>query len=104
MIVRPDVYTHMMVSFSVEIEVTHQCLGYTEVCHLSEIYVVDRCKDANHITVARKNPLRILSSGLKERCCMALLFQLCPGSDSEGTDIKGNESPFWFLVFVSSIL
>ncbi|VAH94000.1 unnamed protein product [Triticum turgidum subsp. durum] len=75
-----------MVSFSVVIEVTHQCLGYTEVCHLSEIYAVDCCKDTNHITVARENS--ILSSGLKERCCMALLFQLCPGSDLEGTDIK----------------
>lgn len=65
-----------MVSFSVVIEVTHQCLGYTEVCHLSEIYVVDCCKDANHITVARKNLLRILSSDLKETCCKCLRILL----------------------------
>ncbi|VAH42038.1 unnamed protein product [Triticum turgidum subsp. durum] len=49
---------------------------------------VDCCKDGNHIAVARKNSLRILSPDLKETCCMALLFQLWPDSDSEGTDIK----------------
>ena len=63
------------------------------------MFIVDCCKDANHITVARKNSLRILSSGLKERCCMALLFQLCPDSDSEGTGIEGSR-----LLLVSEVV
>jgi hypothetical protein len=75
------------------------CLCYTEVCHLSEIYVVDCCKDGNHIAVARKNSLGILSSYLKETCRMALLFQFCPESDSEGTNINGNGHAFFFLVY-----
>uniref|UniRef100_A0A453AKQ6 DUF6598 domain-containing protein n=1 Tax=Aegilops tauschii subsp. strangulata TaxID=200361 RepID=A0A453AKQ6_AEGTS len=55
---------------------------------LKDVDAVDCSKDGNHIAVARKNSLRILTPDLKETCCMALLFQLWPDSDSEGTDIK----------------
>jgi hypothetical protein len=90
--------------FAVVIEVIHMCLWDTEVCHLSEIYVVECCKDGNHIAVARKNSFMILSSYLKETCRMALLFQFCSEGDSskgdsEGTDINGNGHAFFFLVY-----
>ncbi|XP_044964279.1 nuclear pore complex protein NUP214 isoform X1 [Hordeum vulgare subsp. vulgare] len=67
---------------------SHGSLGQGLKDVMENVDAVDCCKDGNHIAVARKNSLRILSSDLKETCCMALLFQLWPGSDSEGTDIK----------------
>jgi hypothetical protein len=85
--------------FSVVIEVIHMCLCDTEVFHLPEIYVVDCCKDENHIVVARNNSFRILSSYLKKTCHMALLFQFSSEGDSEGTDINGNGHAFFFLVY-----
>ncbi|KAM0909288.1 hypothetical protein ACQ4PT_014907 [Festuca glaucescens] len=67
---------------------SHGSLGEDLKDVMENVDAVDCCKDGNHIAVARKNSLRILSSDLKETCCMALLFQLCSESDSEGTDIK----------------
>ncbi|XP_024313585.1 nuclear pore complex protein NUP214 isoform X2 [Brachypodium distachyon] len=56
---------------------------------MESVDAVDCCKDGNHIVVARENSLRILSSDLKETCCMTLLFQLWPDdTDPEDTDIK----------------
>ncbi|VAH42037.1 unnamed protein product [Triticum turgidum subsp. durum] len=67
---------------------SHGSLGQGLKDIMENVDAVDCCKDGNHIAVARKNSLRILSPDLKETCCMALLFQLWPDSDSEGTDIK----------------
>ncbi|VAH26266.1 unnamed protein product [Triticum turgidum subsp. durum] len=67
---------------------SHGSLGQGLKDIMENVDAVDCSKDGNHIAVARKNSLRILSPDLKETCCMALLFQLWPDSDSEGTDIK----------------
>ncbi|CAM0907578.1 unnamed protein product [Alopecurus aequalis] len=67
---------------------SHGSLGEGLKDVMENVDAVDCCKDGNHIAVARKNSLRILSSDFKETCCMALLFQLWSESDSEGTDIK----------------
>ena len=65
------------------------------------MYIVDCCKERNHIAVARENKLTILSSEFKETCCMSLLFQLWSDeSDSEGTTIKGNHTPFSCVVYI----
>nr|AWA44593.1 hypothetical protein SO77L24_000003 [Saccharum officinarum] len=70
--------------------VNHHCLGsQTEVSYLFEMYIVDCCKEGNHIAVARGNKLTILSPDFKETSSMSLLFQLWSDeSDSEGTTIK----------------
>ncbi|XP_037475647.1 nuclear pore complex protein NUP214-like isoform X2 [Triticum dicoccoides] len=67
---------------------SHGSLGQGLKDIMENVDAVDCSKDGNHIAVARKNSLRILSPDLMETCCMALLFQLWPDSDSEGTDIK----------------
>ncbi|XP_020150868.1 uncharacterized protein [Aegilops tauschii subsp. strangulata] len=67
---------------------SHGSLGQGLKDIMENVDAVDCSKDGNHIAVARKNSLRILLPDLKETCCMALLFQLWPDSDSEGTDIK----------------
>ena len=65
------------------------------------MYIVDCCKERNHIAVARENKLTILSSDFKETCCMSLLFQLWSDeSDSEGNTIKGNHTPFSRVVYI----
>lgn len=65
------------------------------------MFTVDCSKDGNHIVVARKSTLSILSSDFKETCCMSLLFQLwSDGSDSEGTSIKGKDLALSFAVYV----
>ena len=66
------------------------------------MYIVDCCKEGNLIAVARGNKLTILSPDFKETCSMSLLFQLWSDeSDSEGTTIKGNHTPFSSVVYNS---
>uniref|UniRef100_A0ACD5YZT8 Uncharacterized protein n=1 Tax=Avena sativa TaxID=4498 RepID=A0ACD5YZT8_AVESA len=67
---------------------SHGSLGEGLKDVMENVDAVDCCKDGNHIAVVRENSLRILSSDLKETCCMVLLFQLWSESDSEGTVIK----------------
>lgn len=68
---------------------SHGSLGEGLKDAMENVDAVDCSKDGNHIVVARKSTLSILSSDFKETCCMSLLFQLwSDGSDSEGTSIK----------------
>ncbi|KAK3128068.1 hypothetical protein QOZ80_7AG0582120 [Eleusine coracana subsp. coracana] len=58
---------------------------------MENVDAVDCSKEGNHIVVARKSRLTILSSDFDETCCMPLLFQLWSNeseSDSVDTAIK----------------
>uniref|UniRef100_A0A0D9X321 Nuclear pore complex protein NUP214 n=1 Tax=Leersia perrieri TaxID=77586 RepID=A0A0D9X321_9ORYZ len=56
---------------------------------MENVDAVDCCKGGTHIVLSKKNILNILSSDLKEICCMPLLFQLwSDNDDSEDASIK----------------
>ncbi|XP_040382440.1 nuclear pore complex protein NUP214 [Oryza brachyantha] len=56
---------------------------------IENVDAVDCCKEGTHIVLSKKNVLNILSSDLKEMCCMSLLFQLwSDDNDSEDASIK----------------